>query len=765
MGAEPILKEEMIEEYQTGDNKPTYGESFVADIVLAVPKFILNVLGAKDISFLVFQREELSGNIQVKSDSEETTDMLDKSRTDFILGIFPEKYFDGIAIFYDGIEDIIYIPLFVLMVIAGLILLFNNFGADSRTTFKDYLLGFVFVVLCLRFGHLIWGFIVDLNFIIVDLVWVVLKENNINVGPFLETIWGNTEDVLNVKSLGLAILVFVATMMTFVLNYQYAMRMITLSVLIVIFPIIILSVIFPTRRESALIWFHEFTSNVMMQSAHAIAIGMFMALRHFIDDTVSFWILCAFMFGLPAVSTLVQRIVGGITGVQSNAVAGGGMGGNIASAMGMSALMNMSRMVGKGGNSRIDPPVMKDGADTSAGSTGSVPTSGDGMLGRMKSTVQSVQSGVRGFENTVKDFSKGNFQDGMRGVGRGILATAKTAGNVVTSRPVQFGTKATAAMLGAGASAMATGNPTMGAMAGVAAGNVATNLIESGTEKLDALGQSLGETASTTDIRNIDNAHIPGNVTELPEQLQMYGASNEQLAYTDVFRGDNAVSENISSTGTLPSEQFQANESVYQSANRLVGKIEAEPNLTNIGEISAQQAKNTSELAGNLVNPQQSFSSISDSVSNIAKATQNYQESVQALNMIDKDMNPSLYTTQKEVVSNAQAVMNNTLETAQSKYPILQNPQHQGTIQNYVQAQRGFEQITEQLKMNNIAPPPVNSNGQLPKNFKEELNPLQQNYVTAHQELYQSKQKLEQLNQIDTAMEKLSTTRRSRGGL
>lgn len=314
--------------------KPSYGERFTANIFISIADWFIDVLGAQDVSYLVFQ-DHLSRDDKWLSDGFVETSDLD-------YGIFPKKYFSGILMLYEGFEKVLPIPIVVLISLMGLLLLFSNFTGDDRSKIKDYLLGALYVVVALRFGIEIWNIMFKINEFLIGVVYETATNNGVSIGRFLDSIWGDQssyEKIIEFQSLGLAILVFLAFCMTFILNYQYALRMITLSILFLIFPLVLLGLMFPSRRHAFALWVHETASQIFMQFAHAVAIVLFFYLTQNADN-ISFWVIFAYFFGLPVVVSLVQRVVGAFTGIQSS----GGVVSNMGSMMGFAAMANMGRI-------------------------------------------------------------------------------------------------------------------------------------------------------------------------------------------------------------------------------------------------------------------------------------------------------------------------------------------------------------------------------------------------------------------------------------
>lgn len=671
---QPIVTEEVLEEYQTGENKPTYGESMVSRILLAPINFLVDIFGARDISYLVFQRPELAPKLSAKEGSdyiETEDDGVYGSRDVMIYGVFPIKFFEGIAMFYDAFQTILPIPLAALLVLAGFILLLNSVNSENRTTFKDYLVGIIFTIAALRFGHYVWGLLFDINYFIVDLVWVTLIENGIPTGRFLNTLWGDELPLNTIKSLGLAIIVFIGWFVTFILNYQYAMRMIVLGVLILMFGIVVLALIFPSRREALTLWFHEFTSQIFIQAAHALTLGLFFFARDAMSE-LSFWIVLAFLFGLTYVSTLVQKFVGSFTGVHTAS----GVRGGIGTAMGMYTIANLGKILRTAGGGRVPPP-----------------TTAASQAGQMARNIPQAQARVTpSTMGTLRPTTRSTRAMGIvSGAGGNRRESVRQAMDRVSSAiNSPFGKAsllAGGAMAGGAMTAMASGNP----MPGMAIGGAGVGtLLEGGGN-----GQQMEE----------ENDHHPdfqaGHPNRLPKNVQPFATPHDQLRFgnaidrsrpglqTEPFKTPNNPPTFPSTQQGRESALEKSNEN-YAQAKQMLRETSANrqnnPMAHRIAQVSAAQARSTRNIARDLSNAEKTMATPSGAASMAMNATRNYQEAEQALTQIDQNSHPALYAQQQAIVQNARAVMNEAVAYANENYPQLQQPENQQLLAQYNQA-------------------------------------------------------------------------------
>lgn len=275
-GKDSNLSEVMEEYYSDENNEPTYGESYTSNQLISFANWVLRTLGAQDVVLLVFGKNPRAD----QSDTFLTGGIQGDPRDQLILGIFPEAFWEAISYLYGVFESVTPIWLVLLLVIIGVVLLFQNLGAEERSKTKDYLLAFVICLLALRFGHVIWIIVLQINYFIIDIIWAALQSFGVETGLFLDMIWGagtnGYESLISVgDTLGIAFLVGCAAFMTFMMNYQYMIRLIILGVLFISFPFAHMMSVFPKYRNASKIWWEEFNLNIFLQSIHAVALGIF----------------------------------------------------------------------------------------------------------------------------------------------------------------------------------------------------------------------------------------------------------------------------------------------------------------------------------------------------------------------------------------------------------------------------------------------------------------------------------------------------------
>lgn len=333
LAVEPILDSEKLEE----EKKPGIIEKHLSKLIINAGNWLIDLSNAQDVSVLVFQRPEIA-----KEKDEVLPNRSSANRDSMFFGIFPSGLFDGISAFNSFFTSLLPIPMVILLTGGGLFLLFDIMRSnETRSKVKEVLFGVVSAILMVRFGHILWGWIIDINYILVDGIYTVLKKAGIEITRFSNTIWDSSKyaDLTASQTIGVAILLICAIFMTFTINYQYMMRMIQLSMLIVLFPFVVLSSIIPSRKSVLNLWFTTFVSNVFMQAGHAVALGLFFYTIAKANE-LSFWLVMTMLFGLPAMADIVNRLAGAFTGEGG----GGGVKTSASNMSGMAGLMAISKI-------------------------------------------------------------------------------------------------------------------------------------------------------------------------------------------------------------------------------------------------------------------------------------------------------------------------------------------------------------------------------------------------------------------------------------
>ncbi|MDP4086584.1 MAG: hypothetical protein Q8934_18550 [Bacillota bacterium] len=597
------------------------------------------------------------------------------------MGVFPEKYFNGIAIFYDTFNKLLPIPMVVLMALVGLLLLLSNFSSEQRSNVKTYFAGFIYLVLAMRFGTIFIKILFSINYFFVDLVYSILSSNGIHIGRFVDTIWGDKNGFDTITSqggLGIALLVFCATFMTFLLNYQYAIRMIMLSIMILLFPVVIIGLIFPSKRQAFALWVSEVVSQIYVQTAHAIALGLFFYMRHYMQD-ISFWIIIAYFFGLPMIVGVVQKFMNSLWGIPSG---GNSMMNGLNAMTGVAALMSAGRMVsslrGKGGNSKLED--FKGNNDK-------------GINDRLNLSDDTTPSLGKGSSIGKGTMPLSNGSKGSSFIGKMAKGATKMAGAT------------TGAMLGAGLSTMATGNPMMGlAAGGMLGGN---------------LGGRIGDGVSSLTTAPIDLIKDSRDLMKENEGMSFGEALKERVGFQDasqLFDPQQAGQIGQNLAGTPGKMIGQALARGNQAANFLSGGKYGQNSVSTLQNLDQLKQKRETALA-NYQNAQpmlntaklqkeqaQSKYGKGSSYHNglaqrFEQAREHYDTQKLKLDSLNKEKSPMEYKTQSHIVNQAKNEMNTSLKDMNTPHPDLRSAvEHFSEIQSsYSGYQLEAQQITDSI--------------------------------------------------------------------
>jgi len=415
-------------------------ESILSKTILSFANSLIGLTGAQDISVLVYQQKEII-------DSQESffTNASYANKESLVYGIFPEGIYKGIAIFYEEFNGAIPAPIIALLTLGGFLLMLDVFkGNSQRSQVKEWLLGLVMAILAMNFGSTLWGLVIGLNDILVSGVYQLLTSNGIQVTSFISTIWntGSTESIFEAKNLLVALIVLCACLTTFTINYQYMLRMIMLGVLIVLFPIVVVLLVMPSKRSAIGQWFNLFASNVFLQTAHAIALGLFFFFLKYAEG-FDFWLVLVMFFGLPTVTDLVQRFIGMALGEGS----GGGLATSAKNISGASSIMGLTmlgkNMLGGKNSSNAIKSEGRKGVDHGLANsaindaTNKAPTA-NAPIGKgigKDDFVKNLQN--RSFDNANKNKSEFN-QNNEGNIGEGIQTGNGSIGGIQTGEGSAF---------------------------------------------------------------------------------------------------------------------------------------------------------------------------------------------------------------------------------------------------------------------------------------------------------------------------------------
>ena len=387
-----LLDNEHIREIADA-RRPGYFERVLSGLVFSFINMGLSILGFIDPVVWVF------------GFSPDGAGRTEFERTNLVMGTFHPSFFSGIAVLYEAFERLLPIPLAIAVALIGFMLIIHAGSEESKRRQKDYLTAFVIAILALRFGPYLFMWIFAINFWLIDLIFANIIGAGISPTSFMAMIWGSGAEGIdalgNTNILFLAVLALIAFIMIAIINFQYYMRMITLGILIAIFPIVATLSIFPTFRDNLTLWFKEFISATVTQLAHAVVLALFfMTLLSWDGGNMlgfgfgqsggEFWFILVFLLFFVSISNFTRNLLG---------LGGGGLvAGGAGAAIGIAALASVAKMM-KGNNSTSQSPEPDGGggggsSGSNSGSNKNMSMSGSGGSGHGSSISGSDNSGL-----------------------------------------------------------------------------------------------------------------------------------------------------------------------------------------------------------------------------------------------------------------------------------------------------------------------------------------------------------------------------------
>ncbi|KLU61434.1 hypothetical protein CEB3_c21130 [Peptococcaceae bacterium CEB3] len=475
----PLLSNKKVSSYYANSkNKPNYGERFIAGILIGSVKWVMNVCQLSDPVVLVF-------NVVPKADASNQmlAQGLYSQANKYVLGLFPKPFFDAVSVLYNGFKYLLPYPLVIALILFAIMHMINSGTAQGRAKIKDNAKFILIALATVRFGAYIWSWIILLNDFFVKLIWLFMMSHGVKPTFFMDMIWGagqkGFDAATQMLGIPMVILLILAAMMVLALNYQYTMRFIILGLLIMIFPLAAGLTIFPGFRHALPMWFKEFVANVILQLAHALALGVFFITIYSKGmqsySGVSFWLMITYFAGMPTIASLIREMLGLQPGGGSRAVAG------ISAMAGIASVAAMGRMMTR---SPIKGQVGKDAGGASGGDGGALGGIGGAMgsgtaLGGLGGAMGAMAGGIGGGKGGSTPLSGatstlGRMAQGAFNTGSTVARSAgAVAGNKAVRTAAKVGLGASAAVAGGVMSSMISGKATPGAMLGIGGASLA----------------------------------------------------------------------------------------------------------------------------------------------------------------------------------------------------------------------------------------------------------------------------------------------------
>lgn len=381
-----VASEQLVEEDRPGEetvtdrreryeNSADWPERLGGNILLAIPNYLVEVLGMDDPLELIYQ-VDLDND-----DSKFTTPQVvisKESGSDVYLHTFTKEEFNALAQFYDRLNEFVPVSLVVVVVLLGAGFLFVSANPGSRLTLKDYIIGLLIGLGALKFGIYLVAIVFDLNYMLVRFFqWVVGDQLS---SSFLDTLINTESNVL-----GSAIITFLAVFSIGIINWQYTLRKVMLALLIGLIPIVAIISIVPSKRIAIDYWLREFIAQVFLQSSHAAALTLIILLIH---ANAGFWVSLVGIMSLPVVSSVIRRVIGAES-------FGTGIASGIGTALGLGSLFAISKMLkpGKAAKPPLDTASSGLTETTGAGGGGAFKNPG-GFAGNVAKTGFQVATGL-----------------------------------------------------------------------------------------------------------------------------------------------------------------------------------------------------------------------------------------------------------------------------------------------------------------------------------------------------------------------------------
>lgn len=327
----PLPSTDTQDRQKAYEEQADWPERLAGNIVMAVPNYIMKVIGLYDPAELIFQ-------VRLQEDKERPSPadatVLHVFRPGTVENGEPKGEFGVVAFYYAILSQYIPAWLVLALVVVALAAWWSAVNPSSKLTWREYLIGFFLAAFLARYGIELLSFVFDANWSVVK-AFEAMVSNKLG-DSFLSTFYNE-----ETKSLGSAILACVAVLSVGVLNWQYTMRKISIGLLLGILPLVAVVSIPPGNRKALGIWLRELLANIFLQSGHAAAFAFLILLVHALPkgDPTDFWVKLAALVALPGMASLVRRVIG------AESIGSGFLGG-AGAVLGLGTLLAMGRMLG-----------------------------------------------------------------------------------------------------------------------------------------------------------------------------------------------------------------------------------------------------------------------------------------------------------------------------------------------------------------------------------------------------------------------------------
>lgn len=475
--------------------KPGTFEKMIADVVMAIPNWIIHFLGLRDINEIVFGLNQDGG---------------------LTYGLFPSALSNAMVSLYDMQADIIIYLVFLALGAWMFIGVFQAGNPMSRGTFREMTNGFVLFLGCMYFGSYLFQMIFGLNTFLIKMGFAVMNEHFQKIGIAdpasvsfftvlsyalggIESLAGVTAAATTAGGLGgayfaittgaavlpyaaagigiaFALVIFIAVCFVAMFNFQFIMRTATIGFHIAMFPAVAYSSIFPASRMAFNTWLQSFLSLVLAQGMQALFLGYaytwVLSDSQFMSKLITLFVVTLMLLTIPGFVTLIL----------------GAPGGFMSSTMGVNGIYgirSISRQVRGGKNGQNVQQVM------TTSSTGSNQMTTPRVAGQA-----TAASGY--LPNMTPVRSPGLYKGvNVQRIGQGALQIAKSAPKAVGIGVGAFVAGAAVATVAAGVTAV-TGNMGAGTSIGSMALGGATRMGGNGRKYPENQGNNASGMSNNT---------------------------------------------------------------------------------------------------------------------------------------------------------------------------------------------------------------------------------------------------------------------------
>ena len=355
-------------------------ERMIANVIGGLTQTVYEILGIKDPLELIFDYEPM-----IKFNGEQHH----QKRSELYLGLFDKEGKDLIADIYNYLIRYTPILLTMILVATGFYLMIFATTSDTRVDVKDLLQGIIAGLLALAIGPHLMDAIFSIIYAGVEVIKHLIEQKLADRGMTTPTsligvmVGGllmqqgdlATPDDVNavigmVSSLGYMLIIFVVFIGAGILNWQYFMRKLTIALGIIVFPVVAMVSVLPTKRRALQIWFTEFISSAALVLIHALIYGFLILMFTAYGRPFNIFETMVYVLGMSSATNYVRRLFGADSGgLLGNATGMAGLGAMIG-LLGLRRGGFLSGGAGKTATSSVSTATGIAGTETAVKSTG-----------------------------------------------------------------------------------------------------------------------------------------------------------------------------------------------------------------------------------------------------------------------------------------------------------------------------------------------------------------------------------------------------------